>query len=68
MRKFIIDTDTGSDDAVALMMAVLSPEIRVLGLTTVSGNVGVDQATQNALMTLEVCGRPAWTGPCSGAR
>ena len=56
MRKFIIDTDTGSDDAVALMMAVLSTEAEVLGLTTVSGNVRLEQATRNALMTLEVCG------------
>lgn len=57
MRKFIIDTDTGSDDAVALMMAVLSPEVEVLGVTTVCGNVPLDKATQNALMTLEVCSR-----------
>lgn len=57
MRKFVIDTDTGSDDAVALMMAVLSPEVEVLGLTTVCGNVPLDKATLNALMTLEVCGR-----------
>lgn len=64
MRKFIIDTDTGSDDAVALMMAVLSPEIQVLGITTVSGNVGLEQATRNALMTLEVCARevPVYPG------
>jgi len=55
MRKLIIDTDTGSDDAVALMMAVLSPETEVLGVTTVCGNVPLAQATQNALMTLEVC-------------
>jgi len=55
MRKLIIDTDTGSDDAVALMMAVLSPETEVLGVTTVCGNVPLSQATQNALMTLEVC-------------
>ncbi len=55
MRKMIIDTDTGSDDAVALMMAVLSPEIDVLGVTTVCGNVPLHLATQNALMTLEIC-------------
>lgn len=64
MRKFIIDTDTGSDDAVALMMAVLSPEVEVMGVTTVCGNVPMDQGTQNALMTLEVCGRdiPVYPG------
>ena len=56
MRKILIDTDTGSDDAVALMMALLSPETEVVGVTTVCGNVPVALATQNALMTLEVCG------------
>ncbi len=56
MRKLIIDTDTGSDDAVALLMALRSPEVEVLGITTVSGNVPLEQATQNALMTVEVCG------------
>jgi len=55
MRKLIIDTDTGSDDAVALMMAVLSPETEILGITTVCGNVPLHLATQNALMTLEIC-------------
>ena len=56
MRKLLIDTDTGSDDAVALMMAVLSPEAEVVGITTVCGNVPLPLATQNALMTLEICG------------
>ena len=56
MRKLIIDTDTGSDDAVALLMALRSPEVEVLGITTVGGNVPLEQATQNALMTVEVCG------------
>ncbi len=55
MRKFIIDTDTGSDDAVALMMGLLSDEVEVLGITTVCGNIGVEQATKNALMTKEIC-------------
>jgi purine nucleosidase len=56
MRKFLIDTDTGSDDAVAILMALSAPDIRVLGLTTVAGNVGVEQATHNALLTAEVAG------------
>jgi purine nucleosidase len=55
MRNFLIDTDTASDDAVAIMMALAHPDVRVLGLTTVAGNVGVEQATQNALLTLEIC-------------
>ena len=56
MRKFIIDTDTASDDAAALMIAAFSPDIEILGVTAVAGNVDVRQAADNALMTLEVCG------------
>ena len=56
MRNFLIDTDTASDDAVAIIMAVSAPDVRVLALTTVAGNVGVEQATQNALLTAEICG------------
>ena len=55
MRNFLIDTDTASDDAVAIMMALAEPSVRVLGLTTVAGNVGLKQATQNALLTAEIC-------------
>ncbi|MBQ2774939.1 MAG: nucleoside hydrolase [Clostridia bacterium] len=55
MRKFIIDTDTGSDDAAAIIIAALNRNIDLLGVTTVAGNVSVEQATKNALMTLEVC-------------
>src|ERR1700734_4197690 len=56
MRNFLIDTDTASDDAVAVMMALAEPSVRVLGLTTVAGNVDLKQATQNALLTAEICG------------
>ena len=56
MRKFIIDTDTASDDAAAIALAVLSSEIDLLGVTVVAGNVDVEQAGRNALMTLQVCG------------
>lgn len=59
MRRFIVDTDTASDDAAALMIAALSEEIDLLGVTIVAGNVGLKQATDNALMTLEVCGSDA---------
>ncbi len=55
MRNFLIDTDTASDDAVAIMMALADPHVRVLGLTTVAGNVGLEQATRNALLTAEIC-------------
>jgi purine nucleosidase len=55
MRNFLIDTDTASDDAVAIIMALAAPDVRVLGLTTVAGNVGLQQATSNALLTAEIC-------------
>lgn len=54
MRKLIIDTDTGSDDAVALIMALKSSNIKVEAITTVCGNVPVELATNNALMTVEI--------------
>jgi inosine-uridine nucleoside N-ribohydrolase len=56
MRTFLIDTDTASDDAVAIIMALSAPDVRVCALTTVAGNVGLEQATRNALYTAEVCG------------
>jgi purine nucleosidase len=55
MRNFLIDTDTASDDAVAIIMALSEPSVKVLGLTTVAGNVGLQQATRNALLTAEIC-------------
>ncbi len=54
-RKILIDTDTASDDAVALLMALRSPEVSVLAITVVAGNVPVEQATRNALYTVELC-------------
>jgi purine nucleosidase len=63
-RKFLIDTDTASDDAVALIMALRHPDVEVVAITTVAGNVGVEQATRNALYTAELCGSnvPVFTG------
>lgn len=55
-RRLVIDTDTASDDAVALMMALRAPQIEVVAITTVAGNVNVDQATRNALTVVERCG------------
>jgi purine nucleosidase len=54
-RPFLIDTDTASDDAVALIMALRNPQIEVLAITTVAGNVDVHQASRNALYTAELC-------------
>lgn len=64
MRTFLIDTDTASDDAVALIMALRTPAVRVAAITTVAGNVEVHQATRNALYTVELCGAdvPVYTG------
>ena len=61
---FLIDTDTASDDAVALIMALRAPDVRVAAITTVAGNVGVEQATRNALYTVELCGSdvPVYAG------
>ena len=56
IRQFLIDTDTASDDAVALIMAMRSPDVEVLAITTVAGNVDVYQASRNALYTAELCG------------
>ncbi len=58
-RKFLIDTDTASDDAVALLMALRDPDVEVLAVTVVAGNVGLDQAVQNALYTVELVGSTA---------
>ena len=55
-RTFLIDTDTASDDAVALIMALQAPGVEVVAITTVAGNVDVEQATRNALYTVELCG------------
>jgi purine nucleosidase len=63
-RTFLIDTDVASDDAVALIMALRAPEVRVAAITTVAGNVEVQQATRNALYTVELCGAkvPVYAG------
>src|ERR1700745_405763 len=64
MRHFLIDTDTASDDAVALIMALRAPDVRVVAITTVAGNVDVQQSTRNALYTAELCGSdvPVYAG------
>ncbi|MFN3208532.1 MAG: nucleoside hydrolase [Roseovarius sp.] len=57
-RKIIIDTDPGQDDAVAILLALASPdEIEVLGITCVAGNVPLDLTTRNARMICELAGR-----------
>ena len=55
--RFIIDTDPGVDDAIAILMAMASSEIEILGLTTVGGNVPLARATRNALSLLQAASR-----------
>ena len=57
-KKFIIDADTGSDDAVAILMALRDPTVEVLGITLVSGNVPLQQGILNTLYTAELCEVP----------
>lgn len=57
MHRIILDTDPGIDDALALFLALASPEIQLEAITTVSGNVPVDFTTRNALALLTLLGR-----------
>jgi len=57
-RKFIFDTDPGVDDAMAFLFAMASPELELVGITTVFGNGGIGTTTQNALRLVELVGRP----------
>ncbi|HIY55715.1 MAG TPA: nucleoside hydrolase [Candidatus Dorea merdavium] len=58
MQKLIIDTDPGIDDALALLLALAAKdELDVTAITTVNGNVGVDQVTENVFRILDVAGR-----------
>ena len=57
MREpFILDTDTAQDDCVAILLGILDPEADLRAITMVAGNVGFEQQTQNAMMTLSVAG------------
>lgn len=64
-RKIIIDTDPGQDDAVALLLAMASPELDLLGITCVAGNVPLPLTARNARMVCELAGRsdiPVYAG------
>ena len=64
-RKIIIDTDPGQDDAVAILLALASPEeLDVLGIVAVAGNVGLAQNAKNALKIVELSGRHRHSGLC----
>ena len=57
VKKIIIDTDPGVDDSLAIFVALNSPELDVLGLTTVFGNATTSTCTENALRLLEIAKR-----------
>ncbi|MBP3871177.1 MAG: nucleoside hydrolase [Faecalicoccus sp.] len=63
-RRVIIDTDTGADDASALILAAKNPNIEIMGVTVLLGNVDLEQGTRNALMALEMagCDAPVYKG------
>jgi purine nucleosidase len=63
-RRFIIDTDTASDDAVAILMALQWPDIEVEAITVTYGNMPLDVASANARYTVEVCDKetPVYEG------
>ncbi|MDO9545180.1 MAG: nucleoside hydrolase [Pelolinea sp.] len=64
IRNVIIDCDTGLDDAVALLLAIRSPELNVKGITCVNGNVGLDKVINNTLRVVEHSGMniPVYAG------
>ncbi len=66
-RKIILDVDTGSDDAVAIMTAVLSPEIQVEAVCSVAGNKDIDKTTENTLRVVQLLGVdiPVYRGAAS---
>ncbi len=58
-RKIIIDTDTGADDASAIILAAKNKGVEILGVTVLVGNVNLEQSAKNALMALEIAGLEA---------
>lgn len=66
-RQFWIDTDMGSDDAAALIMAFKAPDVEVLGVSAVGGNVPMAQAAKNARFVAELCGSSVPVYPGAGA-
>jgi purine nucleosidase len=64
MKRFIIDTDPGVDDAPAILLALAHPNVQVEAITTVNGNVDLDLTTANALKILDTAGKdiPVYRG------
>ncbi|HEY3485431.1 MAG TPA: nucleoside hydrolase, partial [Ilumatobacteraceae bacterium] len=70
-RPFFIDTDTASDDAVALVIAFNHPDVDVVGVGVVAGNVPLDLGVQNALYVRDLCGAddvPVYAGEAAPLR
>ena len=57
MTRILLDCDPGHDDAIALLLALASPEVELLGVTTVAGNQTLEKTTANAIRVLEFVGR-----------
>jgi inosine-uridine nucleoside N-ribohydrolase len=68
MTKVILDVDTGTDNAIAIMLAALSPAVELLGVTTVGGNASVAHTTENSRRVLDHVGRsvPGYRGAPGG--
>jgi pyrimidine-specific ribonucleoside hydrolase len=58
IRPILLDVDTGADDALAILYAVRHPGLRVLGISCVAGNAGIDQVVRNTLKVLDSAGAP----------
>ena len=57
-RPIVLDVDTGTDDALALLYAVGSPDLDLRGVSCVAGNAGLHQVVDNTLRVLDVAGAP----------
>ncbi|MFQ5818126.1 MAG: nucleoside hydrolase [Terriglobia bacterium] len=67
MKRVIMDVDTGVDDALALVLALRSPELHLEAITTVAGNTSVEAATRNTRLVLDVAQAPAELPVAQGA-
>lgn len=67
MKKIFIDCDTGVDDSLAILFALLRPDIEVVGITTSAGNVSAKQGAENTLRILKLAGMEGRVPVCIGA-
>ena len=59
-KKILLDVDPGIDDAVALCLALFDPEVEVVAVTAVAGNVSAEQSTRNVQAVIEQLDPPRW--------